>query len=183
MGFRVLLVAITGKDPEVIHREYGVTPTARYEETPESPVTGARLPTGAYLLYVNDEIIPDDRVLARLSKDASLVVCYANETAMNSLAASWENGSEQWSVYHDAQEGVQHLEIAGSAPAQLPPIHERLFAQQEGVSDIDYMFEVPIELFVAVGGIRYDQGVEGPNAEPWQVLARAKKKHWWWPVR
>ena len=32
MGFRVLLIAITGKDPSVIHREYGVAPTGEREE-------------------------------------------------------------------------------------------------------------------------------------------------------
>jgi hypothetical protein len=84
MGFRVQLIAVSGKEPRVIQRDYRVVPTGQREEIPESPVVGAMLPNGAYLLYINDEIVPDDQVFARLSKGASLVACYANETVMNS---------------------------------------------------------------------------------------------------
>src|SRR5262245_59425169 len=46
MGFRVLLIAVTGKEPDAIHREYGVVPTGEHEQIPESPVTGAKLSSG-----------------------------------------------------------------------------------------------------------------------------------------
>src|SRR5215510_4395680 len=119
MGFRVLLIAVTGKDPEAIHRAYGVVASDQFEEIPESPVVGATLPGGAYLLYINDEVVPNDEVLAKLSSDASLISCYANETVMNSLASSWVNGLKQWSVFHDAQQDLEHLEIEGTPPPQL----------------------------------------------------------------
>jgi len=110
MGFRVLLIAVAGKEPATIFDEYAVVPTGQYESIPESPVDGVMLPSGAYLLYINDEVIPDHRVFARLSQNALLIACYANETIMNSLASSWVNGLEQWSVFHDAKQGVGHLE-------------------------------------------------------------------------
>ena len=105
MGFRVQLIAVTGKEPRTIQGDYGVVPTGEREEIPESPVVGAALPNGAYLLYINDQdkIVPDDEVFARLSKGASLIACYANETVMNSYACAWSNGVERWSVFHDAQ--------------------------------------------------------------------------------
>ena len=185
MGFRVLLVAVTGKAPGAIHQDYSVAPTDQYEEIPESPVTGAVLPSGAYLLYINDEILPDEPVFAKLSRNASLLACYANETVMNSLVTSWINGVEQWSVFHDPEQGIKHLETAGDLPGQLIPIKERLFAEQGQVTDTDYVFDIPIELFVALGGIRYDQDIEGAGPKPWQVLIRIKnnsateKKKWW----
>jgi hypothetical protein len=83
--------------------DHGVVPTGQREEIPESPVVGALLPNGTYLLYINDEIVPDDQVLSRLSKGASLIACYANETVMNSYACAWESGVERWSVFHDAR--------------------------------------------------------------------------------
>ena len=171
MGYRVLLIAVKGKSPEAIHRDYGVVPTDEREEVPESPVTGAMLPSGAYLLYINDEIEPDDRVFARLSKNASLLACYANETVMNSCASSWANGVKQWSVFHDAQQGIKHLEITGDVPEQLKAIQKRLFAEQES-GDADHIFDIPVELFAALGGIRYDQDIEGAGPDPWQILAR-----------
>ncbi|MHC4252404.1 MAG: hypothetical protein ACYS9X_25070 [Planctomycetota bacterium] len=172
MGFRVLLIAVTDKPPEAVHSDYGVKPTGQYEEIAESPVTGAMLPSGAYLLYINDEIVPDDHVFNRLSRNASLVACYANETVMGSFASSWVDGVEQWSVYHDAQKGITHLETTGATPDSLMRIRERLSAEQAGSEDTDYIFDIPIELFVACGGIRYDHDIEGAGPEPWQVLAR-----------
>lgn len=184
MGYRVLLIAVTGKQPDVIHREYGVTPTDNYEDIPESPVTGALLPSGPYLLYIKDEIIPDEKVLARLSLNASLLACYANETVMNSFTASWVNGAEQWSVLHDAQEGIGNLQTTGQVPTQLKPIRDRLETEQiASQEEVDHIFDIPIELFVALGGIRYNEDIEGADPDPWQVLVRTKQKSSWWPFR
>jgi hypothetical protein len=181
MGYRVLLIAVTGKEPATIHDEYAVAPTTQYEEIPESPVTGAILPDGAYLLYINDDIVPDDRVLAKLSKDASLIACYANETVMDSLACAWVDGVEKWAVYHDAQQGIEHLEVKGNLPPQLASIQNKLSTQQKESDGVDYIFDIPIGLFVSLGGIRYNEDIEGAEPEPWQVLTRIKARKWWWP--
>ncbi len=175
MGFRVLLIAVTGKTPAEVHERYGVVPTDQHEEIPESPVTSVVLPNGAYLLYINDEIIPNDRVFARLSQDASLNACYANETVMNSYASAWKNGTQQWSVFHDAEQGLTHLETEGTLPSQLTPIQDSMLAKQRDCEDTDYVFDIPIELFAALGGVRYDQDIDGADPEPWQVLNRVSQ--------
>ena len=172
MGFRVQLIAVSGKDPAAVHHDYGVAATGRREEVPESSVVGAKLPGGAYLLYVNDEIIPDDRVFARLSRGGELVACYANETVMNSYACGWTDGAERWSVFHDAQQGIEHLEVTGTLPDEFRPIRDRLLAQRVGREDTDYAFDIPVELFAALGGIRYDGDIPGAGPEPWEVLDR-----------
>ncbi|MDC0935538.1 hypothetical protein OAS39_04565 [Pirellulales bacterium] len=172
MGFRVLLIAASDKTPSAIHTEYGVIPTGAFEEIPESPVTGAELPGGAYLLYINDEVLPDDVMLGKLSKNASLLACYANETVMDSLASSWVNGAEVWRVHHSSQQGTLHLESDGELPEELAAIRERLLQEQEGEDDTDYVFDIPVELFSALGGIRYDEDIEGAGTNPWQVLNR-----------
>ena len=181
MGYRVLLIAVKGKDEDTIHSEYGVTSTGQYEEIAESPVTGAFLPSGAYLLYINDDITPNEKVLARLSHDTELLACYANETVMDCYIASWANGVEQWSVWHDAQQGLTHLETSGSVPDQFIAIRDRLLAEQDSVSDTDYIFDIPVELFVSLGGIRYDEDIPEADPEPWQILARSKPKVSCWP--
>jgi hypothetical protein len=172
MGFRVLLIAVKAKEPGAIHQEYGVVPTGEREEIPESPVTGAMLPSGSYLLYINDRIDPDNRVFALLSKNASLIACHANETVMNSYASAWVNGVEQWSVLHDAQKGSTHLETTGDPPDQMKSIQERLFAAQEASDGVDHIFDIPIELFTLLGGMRYDHDIKGGEPAPWQVLRR-----------
>src|SRR6516225_10138745 len=133
MGFRVQLIAVSGKEQRTVQHDYGVVPTGKREEIPESPVVGAPLPDGAYLLYINDQdkIVPDDKVFARLSNGASLIACCANETVMNSYACAWSNGVECWSVFHDAQQNIEHLETSGTLPPEFQPIRDRLFAEQQ----------------------------------------------------
>jgi len=187
MGLRVLLIAVTGKEPATIHDEYSVAPTSRHESIPKSPVDGTMLPSGAYLLYINDEIIPDRRVCERLSQNALLIACYANETIMNSFSCSWINGLEQWSVFHDARQGVGHLETTGTPSTHLKRIKERVFANHGEGDDEDAAraFEVPVDLFAELGGIRYDQEIEGAGPKPWEILVREKAmirtgmKKWW----
>jgi hypothetical protein len=172
MGFRVQLIAVTGKDSRTVHRDYGVAATGEREEIPESPVVGAALHNGAYLLYINDQdkILPDDEVFGCLSTGASLVACYVNETVMNSYACSWSNGVQLWSVFHDSQQDIKHLEISGTLPPEMQPIRDRLFAQQTKSDGVDFIFDIPVELFAALGGIRYDHDIPGAGPEPWEIL-------------
>lgn len=169
MGYRVLLIAVTGKSVDAIHEDYGVTPTDEYEDVPESPVTGTTLPNGAYLLYVNDKIVPEDQVLARLFRGASLVACHANEAVMISLTSSWVDGVARWWLFHDVRQGIDHLDSGGEVPGGLKPILDEQLTKQVESTDVDYVFDVPVELFVAHGGIRYDRR---PRGLSWQVLRR-----------
>jgi len=184
MGFRVLLIAVTGTDPAIIQRDYAVEPTGKVFDFPDAPVCGAQIPNGPYVLYINDEITPSDSLFARLSQHGSLITCQVNETVMCSSASAWIGGVEQWAVSHDCQFGILHLETSGDVPAVLTEIRERLFRSQADSKDVDYVFDVPVELFVAMGGVRYDQEIPGTDPTPWQELQRikpAQTKSRWWP--
>jgi hypothetical protein len=173
MGFGVLLIAVSGKDPAAVHREYGVVPTDEFWESPEPPVAGANLPSGSYLLYIQDQIIPDDRVFARLSSNASLMACYVNETCMESLATKWVNGRNVWRVHHDAsQHGNEHLEASGDLPSQYAGIRERLLEAWRDNHDADYVFDVPIMLVKELGGFQYDEDIEVADSGQFQILQR-----------
>lgn len=93
---------------------------------------------------------------------------------MNSYTCGWEGGAELWSVLHDAQQGITHLEVSGTPPAELGPIRDRLLRQQVGVAETDHVFDVPVELFVALGGVRYDQDIPGAGPDPWEILDRVE---------
>jgi hypothetical protein len=73
---------------------------------------------------------------------------------MNSYACAWSNGVERWSVFHDAQQDIKHLETSGTLPPEIQPIRDKLFAQQESDDGADFIFDIPVELFAAMGGIR-----------------------------
>jgi hypothetical protein len=174
MGFNVQLISVHGKESQAIHRELKVAPTGRREDVSESPITGANLPNGDYLLYLNnpDNIEPEDGIYRNLSINASLVACFVHEGMMVSYACEWADGVEQWSVIHDTQQNAKHLKTRGTLPQQFESIRERFFEEQKTEADVDYIFEIPIELFVAVGGVRYDQDIPGAGPEPFEVLEK-----------
>ena len=174
MGFRVHLIAVDGKSVADIHADLHASPTGTYEEIAESPLVGTELKSGAYLIYVNDDIIPDPNLLSRLSQGAAVVSCYANETVMNSLTSRWQSGNEEWSVFHDAQVAIDDLQVSGSLPVEFDSIRKRLVAEQNGITDTDYFFDIPIDLFVAQGGMRYDEDPDSVlgTDEPWEILRR-----------
>ena len=127
MGFRVLLIKIDGKLVGAIHTEFGVTPTETFEEFPESPVCGAVMPGGGYLLYINDQIDPGERGFQRLSLSAKLISCCVNETVMSSDASCWVNGIKLWTVVHDSQHGQDHLKSEGELPEEFQQVRTTLF--------------------------------------------------------
>lgn len=172
MGFRVQLIAVTGKEPREIHRDIGVVAAGQCEYPGDYPVVGIRLPTGAYLLYISNtnRIVPEQEVFTRLSTRALLFACCANETVMNNFASGRVNGIERWSVFHDAQLDKSHLKTSGALPPEFATIRDRLLEKQVGDDLADYVFDVPVELFAALGGIRYDDDLPGGRSRSWDVL-------------
>jgi hypothetical protein len=47
---------------------------------------------------------------------------------MFSKAAVWRAGGEVWSVVHDSEKGVRHLEARGHLPSEFASIRDRLLA-------------------------------------------------------
>lgn len=181
MGFSVTTVAIRGKAVPIIHREFGVKATGQsLPEPPERPVMGAALRNGWYLLYINDRIPTQTGTLRQLSTGAELVVCDVEEHAMVCSCAQWSNGREAWSVVHDSQRGRNHLDTAGSLPAEYPATAEPLLEKHRTQNDADYVFDIPVELFRSLTGFRYDGNPDGYPVAEFEVLTRwASRSRWW----
>jgi hypothetical protein len=173
MGFNVQLIAVSGKAPHQVQAEYGVVPTAEYTEVPDSPVVGALLPGGAYLLFINDRVLPHEHDFSRLSHRGSLVAFYVYEGVGDSYATAWKNGNELWTVYWDGQR--HRLHTSGQLPVDYESISAPPLAQQKK-DDCSDIFEIPVELFVAHGGIRYNQDPPGAGPKPWEILTRRRSR-------
>lgn len=173
MGFNVQLIAVSGKAPSQVRDEFGVDATGEYEVVPESPVVGAHLVGGVYLLYINSRLVAHEADYSRLSRNGSLVALSVSENVCYSVATAWRDGTEQWMVHHD---GRRHLETRGQLPLEYESISTRLLAQQEKDEHTDFVFDVPVELFVSQGGIRYDEDPPGAGPKPWEILALRKSR-------
>jgi hypothetical protein len=180
MGYSISWIAIRGKDRDVVCSEFHVEPTGEFEDVPESPVVGARLPTGWYLLFINDRSLPGSGVLGKLSTRAELVCCFVEEHVMCSSASGWQNGKEQWSVTRDAQQGLTHLESTGDLPWAYAAIHDDLSRKQVGKTNVDYLFDIPVELAKSLTGFRHDEDFFDAPSKPYERLQRTVAPGKWW---
>jgi hypothetical protein len=196
MGYAVSWFAVSGKDPQRVLQELGLSPTGETEEVPDAPIVCAHLPAGWFLVFVNRDspVVFWEEPLARLSAGCRVVSCEIEEHVMFSSATCHSNGERVWHVAHDAQKGIYHLETQGQMPPELDGILQSLKNEQdlEGgeKADVDYIHDVAIELAKAITGFRHDEDGEGSDAEPFQVLehtsstppgrpAGSPSRRWW----
>jgi hypothetical protein len=156
MGYSISWLAIRGEDVTTVHLQLGVSGTGEYEEVPESPLLGAKLPEGWYLVFANQCDYADNAPLASLSRIGELITCSVEEHCMCSSASGWNNGVPAWSVVHDSQQGLQHLDAQGDLPPVFSAVRDRLSTAQAQRGDADYIFDVPVEVAKAITGFRHD---------------------------
>jgi hypothetical protein len=177
MGFSLSWVAVRGKSREEIHQELSITSTGIYHEFPEPPCCGALLPGGWYLV-VKDHlgVFDDHEQLAKLSNNAEAITCFVEEHVMVSEVTGWRDGKKIWSIQHDSQKKIDHLDAQGTLPSEYDSIRERLQARQVSEGEADYIFDVPVEVAQSITGYRHDRfpnlgevGFEALNIakQPW----------------
>ena len=199
MGYSLSWLAVRGKSPQAIRDELGFRPTGEREETAEADLTAAEMPNGWYLIVSNRSTqVASDAALQRLSSSGcELVTCFVEEHVMFSSATSWKDGRKSWSVTHDAQHGIEHLETEGELPTLCSSIRDRLFTKQKeenirkagvrrtlfprrvvsiGEMRCDYIFEIPVEIARELTGYQHDRDIPEMTGKPFEVLIGAVPK-------
>ncbi len=180
MGFSLSWLAVRGKDAEAVRRQLGVSGTGEHEDVPDSPLLGAELPTGWYLVVANHSVVEETEPVSELSTGGEVVTCFVEEHVMYSRASGWKDGKRLWSITHDSQHGIDHLEAEGDPPAQFIPVRDRLTAKQISRGDADFIFDIPVEVAHALTGFRHDRDISGAADEPYERLERRRPVKKWW---
>jgi hypothetical protein len=181
MGFCISWVAIWGKDPEVVLDVLGWRRTGVHEELPESPTTCTTLGSGWFLIAMMNRADAYDGTLglAALSKEAEVVASFVEEHVMFSGSVLWRNGQKIWSVEHDAQEGVHHLVVSGEVPPEMSLIIDEARSSQDaedrGDAEVDFIFDVPVDMSQLLTGFRYDRNQEDGVELTFEVLAEVPR--------
>jgi hypothetical protein len=183
MGFSLSWVAVNGKSAAKVQEELGLKGTGQYEEIFESPYTGFLLPKGFYLVVANEsEELATEKVLKSLSAGCEAIACFVEEHVMVSQVALWKNGQMVWSVAHDSQKGIEHLDTCGVPPAEFASVCSQKMAAQKASggskAEADHVFDVPVDLAEQITGYRYDKDVPGLGEAPYEVLEKRKAKPW-----
>jgi hypothetical protein len=183
MGYSVWWLAVSGKTPDAVLDELGL---ARGEETDwfyGRPLVAGTLPTGWFFVYLNREApvwYYEPQILA-LSAGCRVLTCEAEEHAMASSATEYAEGRKLWHVKHDEP---GDLTADGDLPPEYAAIAESFSKQQEEADregeEVDYLFDVPVELSRALTGFRHDSSP--PRGTVFHVL-EAVRPPWSKPPR
>jgi hypothetical protein len=175
VGFNISWLAVRGKSPSQVCSELNLEKTDEQSPFPESEVASVELDSGWYLVHFNqpDSIVLSDNSIKNLSKKAEVVTCAVSEVVMISMASSFVDGMFKWSVVHDSNEGLEHIEEKGNLPEHYQDIKNRLFEQLQADPDsCDYVFDLPIELAKSLTTFRHDDVREDEDSNPFTIMER-----------
>src|SRR5215472_7624048 len=187
MGYSISWIAARAPASDVCDR-LGLRPTGEQVEIPEAPIAGARLSTGWYLVVAArcDHPLITGRSLGLVSAEADVVACSIEEHVMYSQSSFWSGGGRVWSIAHDAQRSIDHLEVSGELPPFFVEIRNRRFgeqsAQRGAAPAVDFVFDVPLEVAQRLVGFKHDVA-GGPESfdvlEPINNAIKGPAKRWW----
>jgi hypothetical protein len=181
MGYSLSWAAVKST-PEAVQSALGLRATGQREEFPESRIVATSLPNGWYIVIYN-KCEAARKALEPLSRLGEVIYCSVEEHVMVSAAATWNSGKRLWFVEHDAQQGIYNLQVAGQPPDAFGVIRDREKGKQDAEggenADVDYMFDIPVELARELTGFRHDQSVPGIEGDAYEVLEAAKQSKRW----
>jgi hypothetical protein len=179
MGFSISWIAVSGKAKADILKSLSLVDTTEPDEANESSISGAELPGGEYILFLNDLNHPYVQLplVQRLSGGCKLLVCQVEEHVMVSEATMYENGARTWRVTHESERGIYDLQTEGMLPPSLNAIQAEMKECQDAAggvnADVDYLFDVPVMLAASICGYRHDRVALASGEEPkFTVLVR-----------
>jgi len=125
---------------------------------PRAKLAMFKLDGWVFVVSPDCEFASRERVAAA-SRGGAAIGAYLEEHVMVSGAFGATDGRLVWSVQHDPEHGVEHLDIWGEPPPALPEIRARLLAQQEADTEdeVDFVFDAPTDLAATVCGFNPNQ--------------------------
>lgn len=185
MGFHVSLFLVRDADAQAFLRAVGLDETTQCDPANEAPFSIVRLDDeqGArWIVWMNwHRGMPEEKDFARFSEAAPFINLDIAESATMAVCRKWHAGVEEWVLGHDgSQDGG--LDIAGTLPPEAGPIIAASQAAQAAEPDqVDHLFDAPVNLFEALGGIRHDSdhGLAFREAWPRVTIASEAPRPWW----
>jgi hypothetical protein len=184
MGFACAWIAVKGKSPEDVLKEFDLSRTGEFEETFDSDFNATERGQWYILIANGDNVVPLIKIdFERLSRNCELVFCQVEEHVMFSCAGYSVNGTNKYFVSHDSDKGETNLDEKGNFPAQYDEIRARLIGEQKKEDSkrssgdtesmqfpVDYIFEIPIELAKSLTGFRHDEF--SPDEKSFEILEK-----------
>ncbi|RWD64640.1 MAG: hypothetical protein EOS36_09470 [Mesorhizobium sp.] len=101
---------------------------------------------------------PPDSYLSAFSQGREMVVVHIEEQTMFARAELWSSGKNIWRVSHSGDKDVRDIHTTGDLPASFESLRQQAFSKQDKESDVDYVFDIPLDLAAELTGFRHDEG-------------------------
>ena len=150
MGLSLSFIASQGPDPLETLGLSAYGKTLRAEPLPP-PAKFVAFDLGGWRIVMSDDhrFASRERVSAAAQGGVAIGV-YMEEHVMISGAFGAKDGQLSWSVQHDPEHGLEHLEVWGDPPGALASIRERLLAELQEDDEVDALFDAPLDLAASV---------------------------------
>jgi hypothetical protein len=163
MGYSISWLAVRGIPKDEVLARLRLRDSGETDDANESPVSGAELPMGWYVLFLNDLTHPfvESKPLQELSHGCEIVGCHVEEHVMFSASFHYSDGRHDWTITHASGIGIYHLDVEGVAPSFLAEL--RAASQKEQDEDggqkaeVDHIFDVPLKAAERICGFRHDR--------------------------
>jgi hypothetical protein len=180
MGTSTSWIAVEGASVEEVARELRLTPGSA-----DSPgYQAAMLPSGWVVLVralEDDGVVANPALLETLSRSRRVVGVDEESHVMYSAAAAWNRGREVWAVIHSSEQARAHLAARGELPTGWAETRDERLAEQAEADaagdDVDYVYEVPLEVAKLVVGFRLDS--DDDDDLEYVTLVATAPKPWW----
>lgn len=191
MGSSISWLAFKGPSAEAGLQVLGLSKAEKMEVRHRKSVTGKSLPGGWHLVIAPgcDHPLLSDANLATLAKEGEVIACRVEEHVMFSACESWRDGTRTWRIEHDAQQGRRHLAHSGVLPeiyaGALQRANQEQDAEDAGAKEVDYFFEVPLEIAREFVGFKHDEEDQAADDAGFDIYALAPDGHshigrrWW----
>lgn len=152
MGLSLSFIASQGPDPLESLGLSADGKTLRAEPLPP-PAKFVAFEIGGWRVVMSDDhrFASRERVSAAAQGGVAIGV-YLEEHVMVSGAFGAKDGQLTWSVQHDPEHGLEHLDVWGDPPGALAAIRERLLAELQEDDEVDALFSAPLDLAAGVCG-------------------------------
>jgi hypothetical protein len=152
VGLSLSFIASQGPDPLESLGLSAAGKTLRAEPLPPTAKFVA-FELGGWRVVMSDDhrFASRERVSAAAQGGVAIGV-YMEEHVMVSGAFGGKDGQLTWSVQHDPEQGLEHLDVWGDPPGALASIRERLLAELQEDDEVDTLFSAPLDLAAGVCG-------------------------------
>ena len=69
------------------------------------------------------------------------------------------NGRSVWKVGHSGDQNVWDFHATGDVPASFEILRQQAFSKQGEEDDVDYVFDIPLDLAAELTSFRHDEWV------------------------